>query len=1298
MLDFFRVLLALVPRQYARFPLRRMLQTAASLILRDRRAARLNRARNPEAHEMPVKMSSDRSGTRRFLRRYAGLYPRLVLRCDALSLQPFCRRIGKSLARAEHRVCGYYTKTTPRRLSRIVGIPLFACMSLVLMGNDSCNDPEPSLQYVNVMVHVGDIFRAHALPNAQRGLARPRLTGTDGSQTGIAAFQGNFTGIQVPSGAVFVMAREADCSLGLITVTSDSDPGTVTQHYEQTLHQLASLKTTSNVFANGCASKSTGISSNTGLFVGETTGSFLEFAGVGSSGVFLLNGNVTAGTLTETSVTALPYASAIATADLNGDGNGDLVVVNGSVAPTSFVSVMLGNPDGTFQNPVSYPTGGTNSVAAVIDDVNGDGKLDIISVSSDIGGATSQQISVLFGNGDGSFQSAQTFAAPALPGSTNAASTPIVNLITADVNGDGKKDIICSNGLVLLGNGNGTFTAAPAAAFPYTTGGNSEGPNLAAGDINNDGKLDIVLNTGSTISTWIGKGDGTFTQGSRYASINDTGFVTITDLDGDGNADIYVGLGNGGIFSGDDSNSTSSYALMGNGDGTFVGAPQSTGAYNGANLGDVNGDGIPDLISNATGQSNQTLPTFTVQLGNGKGTFTPGATIVAPASFTGTTSALTSPVMITNANTIGATSYAVADVNGDGKADLVFVDNGLTAINPGNGLPITYPAPIYFVALNNGDGTFATPVPYNFPQIASASGFDVSVTANTVQIADFNHDGYPDLIFTYNDQAGGPGTVPYNQGFAILTGKGDGTFSTIAILTPTYSSNSAPTTAFLPTVLSTVDLNGDGKPDLIVNAPGTVVTNFQLQTAVQIYIGNGDGTFKTPTTVPAADEYGIPVVIDFNKDGKLDLAFLAETSASQAELVVALGNGDGTFATPTALNLTGGDAIRSAGLAAADFNADGNPDLALIDSTDYSGVFYGNGDGTFISIPQTGYVVPKDLLNIAAGSPAIAVDLNKDGKPDILAGPTILLNLYGSAPVVTNQASTTTGLTASASTITSGSSIEFTATITPAAGSTATPTGTVTFYNGTVSLGTGTVSSSVATLTTSALTTAGSDSISATYSGDTNFTGSTSANVGVTVTAVVVNPSFALGSSGNITVSPGATTGNTSTISTTGSNGFSGAVSLSCTVSPMAGSDPATCSLSPPSVTISGATAQTSTLTITTTAATSAALSLPGHHKAGGVHVPWYAAGGATTLACVLLFGIPARRRGWRAMLGMIILLAFLTGGLSSCSGGRSTGGSGGSSGGGSGNSGTTAGTYTVTVTGASGSTMETTAVSLTVN
>ena len=248
----------------------------------------------------------------------------------------------------------------------------------------------------------------------------------------------------------------------------------------------------------------------------------------------------------------------------------------------------------------------------------------------------------------------------------------------------------------------------------------------------------------------------------------------------------------------------------------------------------------------------------------------------------------------------------------------------------------------------------------------------------------------------------------------------------------------------------------------------------------------------------------------------MDLAWLAETSASQAELVVALGNGDGTFGTPAVTNLTGGDAIRGGALAAADFNGDSNPDIALFDAADYSGIFYGKGDGTFTSVPGTGYVVPKDLISVAAsnGLPAVAVDVNKDGRPDIVAGATVLINLYGVAPVI--PAATTLGLTGSAVTIASGGSIKFTATITPAAGSTATPTGTVTFYNGTTSIGTGTVSGGVATLTTTALTVAGTDAISAVYGGDTNFSGSPSAAVSVTVTA-------SSGTTTALTVSPGTT-------------------------------------------------------------------------------------------------------------------------------------------------------------------------------
>jgi hypothetical protein len=223
-------------------------------------------------------------------------------------------------------------------------------------------------------------------------------------------------------------------------------------------------------------------------------------------------------------------------------------------------------------------------------------------------------------------------------------------------------------------------------------------------------------------------------------------------------------------------------------------------------------------------------------------------------------------------------------------------------------------------------------------------------------------------------------------------------------------------------------------------------------------------------------------------------------------------------------------------------------------------------------------------------------------------------------------------------------------------------------------------SSGVATYATTALP-VGSDSITAVYGGDANFTGSTSSAVVITVNAAVA-PGYALSNSGNITVNPGATTGDTSTISVTGSGGFTGAVALTCAVTPAAASDPATCALAPASVTISDATAQTSTLTISSTAATTGSLARP-------KNLPWYAATGAT-LACLLLFGIPMRNRSRRSILGAILLLTIGCI-VASCGGG------GGNKGGG-GNPGTSAGSYTVTVTGTSGTTTETTAVTLTVN
>ena len=281
-------------------------------------------------------------------------------------------------------------------------------------------------------------------------------------------------------------------------------------------------------------------------------------------------------------------------ADINGDGIPDLVAV--SQADQNYVdglvNVLLGNGDGTFKPAVTYDTGGFASFSGFLVDINGVGKPDVIVLNCSPRGSADCShdgtIGVLIGNGDGTFQKATTYDSGGL-GGTSA-------LVVADVNGDGKADILVGNNCpgnctgngsfgVLLGKGDGTFQ--PSVTYTLTGVGGVE--DIVVADLNGDHKPDLTL-VGNGIDVWLNKGDGTFQFSDSYPTTGNTRQVLVTDLDGDGKLDFV------------DINLTSNTAdaRLGNGDGTFqslhtfqLGGKQISWAT----IADLNGDGRPDVIS-----------------------------------------------------------------------------------------------------------------------------------------------------------------------------------------------------------------------------------------------------------------------------------------------------------------------------------------------------------------------------------------------------------------------------------------------------------------------------------------------------------------------------------------------------------------------------------------------------------------------------------------------------------------------------------------------------------------------------
>jgi methionine-rich copper-binding protein CopC len=318
------------------------------------------------------------------------------------------------------------------------------------------------------------------------------------------------------------------------------------------------------------------------------------------------------------------------------------------------------------------------------------------------------------------------------------------------------------------------------------------------------------------------------------------------------------------------------------------------------------------------------------------------------------------------------------------------------------------------------------------------------------------------------------------------------------------------------------DVNGDGKPDLLVANLCANSSNNCPDGGVDVLLGNGDGTFQTAITYGSGGWYAYSVVVaDVNGDGKPDVMVANEFASGNYNtgvVGVLLGNGDGTFQTAVTYD-SGGNAAVS--VAVSDVNGDGEPDLVVANcgpsdtnscTSGTVAVLVGNGDGTF----QT--AVPYGSGGFYAQSVAVA-DVNGDGKPDLLVA-NRGYETDGSVGVLINTSvtPTTTALTSSQNPSNFGQAVIFTATVTGQQGFyKGTPTGTVSFFDGTTNIGNSNLNNGVATLTTSALS-VGTHSMTATYNGDTNFASSTSSPLNQVVQGAIASLSPSNLNFGNQTV------------------------------------------------------------------------------------------------------------------------------------------------------------------------------------
>lgn len=662
--------------------------------------------------------------------------------------------------------------------------------------------------------------------------------------------------------------------------------------------------------------------------------------------------------------------------DFNGDGKPDLAVANNT---TSNISVLLGNGDGTFGTKTDYDAG-QPADGVVITDLNKDGKLDIVAQTSF---SLIESVSVLLGNGNGTFQ-------PHVDYLFGGLSQPTA-ILASDFNNDTKPDIVVVNGsgaTVFLGNGDGTLNSG-------TNYGSSDfATSVAVGDFDGDTRIDLAVSSygfgpNGVVSIMLGKGDGTFFPSVNYP----TGFSPFSIVKGDFNGDSKLDLATANIQVGTVS------ILQGNGDGTF-GAPVDYASGNSTyelSTGDFNSDGKTDLLSAGNGGG------LAILKGNGDGTFQPPVNFLSGGRFA-----------------------SVLDLNGDTKPDIVsalgqnlaavFINqtgphNISGAIKDNNNVPLSGVTVVLtggtsVIFNTDATGTFA------FNDLAAGQTYTVTPSKTNYTFAPLNQ--------TFNNLASNivanftgtlnhysiSGTVKDLSGVAMagvtmtLSGSTTGTMVTGADGAYAFTNlagggaytvtPSLPKFMFSPPSFTANNLSNNR----VINFTGRVAT-FTISGGVLSDVNGSTipgftigltGT-RTGTAVTTFQGYSfseLPVDGDYTITANLgngvftNFKLLAPTSQT---FTVLSSNMTANFTARRLAFDTGG--LNPLGIASGDLNGDGKLDVAVATTTGNNiHVLLGNGDGTL----QTQVAYPSD----ANPADVVIADFDGDGKADVASA-----NIFG---------------------------------------------------------------------------------------------------------------------------------------------------------------------------------------------------------------------------------------------------------------------------------------------------------------